>query len=101
MLYSNDLAIWHNFPDITHITVNNGRKWAIFNFIVLKFYRAYPSPLMTDVSHTFFHRNGLAIGHSFPYIMHIKKIITAIFEHIQAIGEIGKKIWSDTYKIVE
>ena len=31
--YSNGLAIWHSFPDITHISVNNGHKSAILNMI--------------------------------------------------------------------
>ena len=38
LFYSNDLAIWHGFPDITHIKVNNGR-----HFIELQFFRAFSS----------------------------------------------------------
>ena len=30
---SNGLAIWHSFPDITHIKVNNGLKSIILNLI--------------------------------------------------------------------
>ena len=26
MVHSNNLEIWHGFPDITHIKVNNGHK---------------------------------------------------------------------------
>ena len=36
MFYSNGLAIWHGFPDITHIKVNNARKSAILNFDQVK-----------------------------------------------------------------
>ena len=40
----NHLAIWHNFPDTTHIKVNNGLKLTILNFqIELTFFRAYSS----------------------------------------------------------
>ena len=31
--YSNGLAIWHSFPDITHSKVNNGLKSTILNMI--------------------------------------------------------------------
>ena len=36
------LDIWHSFPDITHIEVNNGLKLVILNLIELTFLRAYP-----------------------------------------------------------
>ena len=39
---SNHLAIWHSFPDINHLNVNNGLKLAILNLIEL-ISRAYPS----------------------------------------------------------
>ena len=37
--HSNGLAIWHGFPDILYIKVNNGHKLSI----LLKFFSAYPS----------------------------------------------------------
>ena len=45
LLYGNSLAIWHGFPDITHIEVNNGSKSfasQAFWIFELKFVRAYP-----------------------------------------------------------
>ena len=38
MFYSNGVAIWHGFPDITHIKVNN-------EFDGVEIFRAYPLPL--------------------------------------------------------
>ena len=35
--YSNHIAIWHSFPDITHINVNGGLELAIFKLIKLIF----------------------------------------------------------------
>ena len=43
LFYSKGVVIWHGFPDITHIKINNGSKSAIFNLIELKFFRAYLS----------------------------------------------------------
>ena len=43
LFYSNGLPIWHGFPDITHIEINNSRKSAILNLIKLNFFRAYHS----------------------------------------------------------
>ena len=40
--YSNHLAIWHSFPNITHIKVNNDQKLAILNLIELNFFKACP-----------------------------------------------------------
>ena len=37
LFYSNGLAVWHGFPDITHINVNNDCK---SNLIELKCFRA-------------------------------------------------------------
>ena len=39
---SNGLAIWHGFLVITHIQVNSGRRSAILNLIILKFFTVYP-----------------------------------------------------------
>ena len=41
--YSNGHAIWHNFPNITHIKGNNGLELAISNSIDLTFPMVYPS----------------------------------------------------------
>ena len=41
LFYINGPAIWHGFPDITHIEVNNGRKLVILSLIELKFLRVY------------------------------------------------------------
>ena len=68
LFYSNDLAIRHAFPDITHIKVNNNCKSAILNLIKLKFIRAY---LFLKL-HILFYSNGLAIWHSFQDITHIE-----------------------------
>ena len=35
LIYSNGLAIWHSFHDITHIKVNNCLKSIILNLIVI------------------------------------------------------------------
>ena len=43
LFYSNGLAIWHSFPNITHIKVNNGIKSVILNLIDFEIFRAYPS----------------------------------------------------------
>ena len=56
---SNSLAIWHSFPDITHIYVNNGLKSAIFNLnmlialIALRFFKAHPFPgiFLSETAH--------------------------------------------------
>ena len=71
MFYINCLATWQNFPDVTYIKVNNGRKSAIVNLIKLNFLREYPSLKR----HILFYNNGLAIWHGFPYITQIKQII--------------------------
>ena len=68
LFYIVKLAIWHDFPDITHIKVSNGRKSAILNFIVLIFFMKYPSLN----PHILFNSNGLAIWHGLPDITHIK-----------------------------
>ena len=57
LFYSNDLASWHGFPDITHIEDDNAHKSYILNLIQLKFVRAYPS-LKT---HILLYGNVLAI----------------------------------------
>ena len=41
LFYGDGLAIWHGFPDITHIYVNKSRKSTIFNLIELKFFKGY------------------------------------------------------------
>ena len=59
------------FPNITHIKVNNGFKSDIFNLIKLTFFRAYPSLK----PHTFVYStvlDGLARWHGLPDIRHIK-----------------------------
>ena len=73
LFHNNGLAIWHGFPDITHIEVINGRKLAILNFIELTFFRAYPSLK----PHILFYSNGLAIWHSFPNITILMSIMTS------------------------
>ena len=95
-----NLAIWHSFPDIIHIIVNNGFKSATFCFILnglaiwfglpdirhikvnydrqsailieLKFFRSYPSLK----PHNLFYINGLDIWH-FYQILGISKLIMA------------------------
>ena len=59
LFYSNGLAIWHSFPDIIHIKVNNGRKSPFLHLIELIFFRAYP----TLKPHILLHSNGQAIWH--------------------------------------
>ena len=68
LFYSNGLATWYGFPDITHFKVDNCRKSAIFNLIDSKFVRTYPflKP------HLLFNSNGLAIWHDVPVIKHSK-----------------------------
>ena len=39
LFHSNGPAIWHSFPDITHIKVNNGSKASILNLIELAFFQ--------------------------------------------------------------
>ena len=63
VFYSNDLAIWHGFPDITHIKVNNGR-----HFIELQFFRAFSSM----ETHILFYSNNQAIWHDLLDIKYIK-----------------------------
>ena len=60
--YSNGLAMWPGYPDITHVNVNNGCKSAILNLIKLNIFRAYPSLK----PHILFYSNDLAIWHGFP-----------------------------------
>ena len=43
LFYSNGLAIWHSFPDITHTEVNDGLKSAILNLTEFTFFKAYGS----------------------------------------------------------
>ena len=66
--FGNGLAIWHGFPNIRHIKVNNGRKSAILNLIELKFFRAYPSLK----PHILFYNKGLAVWYGVPGISNIK-----------------------------
>ena len=70
LVYSNDSAIWHVLPDIRHVKVNNGRKYALLNLINLKFFRPFPSLKQ----HILFYSNGRSIGisHGLPDINHIK-----------------------------
>ena len=51
----NALAIWHGFPDITHIKVNNRRNPVILNFDRLTFLGH-----IRPCNRTFFYCNGLA-----------------------------------------
>ena len=60
LFYSNDLAIWHCFQDITHNNVNNGCKSAKF-----------PRHLSLK-PHILFYSNGLAILHGLLVIRHNK-----------------------------
>ena len=53
------LAIWHGFPDITHIEVNNGHKSAIFNLIKWKFLKPHICSIV------------MVSWHGFPHIIHI------------------------------
>ena len=57
-----------SFPDITHIKVNNGLKFAILNLIDLKLFRVYPSLKL----HILFYSNGLDFWHGLPDIRLIK-----------------------------
>ena len=43
LFYSNGLVIWHSFPDIMHMEVNNGDKSGHFEFDQIKVFVAYPS----------------------------------------------------------
>ena len=67
LFHGNGLAIWHSFPDITHIKANNGLESTILNLIRLNFFRAYPSLKLLIL----FYSNGLAIWHSSPDISNI------------------------------
>ena len=59
LFHSNDLLIWHGFPDIIHnIKVKNSLKSAILNLIELKKIIAYPSLKV----HILLYSNGLAIS---------------------------------------
>ena len=51
--------------------IGSGRRSAIFNFIMLKFFRVYPYLEL----HILFYSNGLAIWSGFPDITHIKKVM--------------------------
>ena len=42
LILKDQLAIWHGFPDIVQIQVNNDCN-TIFNLIAFKFFRAYSS----------------------------------------------------------
>ena len=42
LFYGNGLGIWHCFPDIMHIKVNNGGKSAILNFYLDEIFPPYP-----------------------------------------------------------
>ena len=69
LFYSNGLAIWHGFPDITHnYKGNNVHKSVILNLIKLKYFRSYPS-LKANI---LFYGDGLVIWHGLPDIRHIK-----------------------------
>ena len=68
LFYSNWLATWYGFPNITHFEIDNCRMSAIFNLTELKFLRTYPSLKR----HLLFNRNGLAIWQAFPVIKYIK-----------------------------
>ena len=61
---SNDLAIWHGFPVITHIEGKSGRRSAILNLIKLNFFMIYSYLKL----HIFFNSNGLAIWSGFQDI---------------------------------
>ena len=67
LFYSNGLASWHNCPDITHMTVNNGCQSDIFNFIRLNQQWTYHSLK----PHILFYSNGLASWHNCPDITHM------------------------------
>ena len=62
LLYSNGLAIWHRFPDITHIKVINRLKLSIFEFDQVDISQGISLSETTNL----FYSNGLAICFSFP-----------------------------------
>ena len=47
LFYGNGLGIWHCFPDIMHIKVNNGGKSAILNFYLDEIFHALSLPEAT------------------------------------------------------
>ena len=57
-----------------NLSIGSSRRLAILNFIMLKFFMAYPYLEL----HILFYSNGLGIWSGFPDITHIKKIMADI-----------------------
>ena len=46
--FNNGLAIWHGFPDITHIKVNNCCKSTILNLILVEIFQGMS---LSEITH--------------------------------------------------
>ena len=46
--YNNGPAIWHGFPDITHIKVNDGCKSTILNLILVEIFQGMS---LSEITH--------------------------------------------------